>query len=223
MMLERIARLAVAAGMLAITANADSNDWQIVPGRRAGPISPRTTRADLDRFFGAKNVADEDVTIGDNGPEPGTMVFEDDPERALTIVWNEDTPAPHIRAIVFCQESLPPNGCRWHTPEGVTFGTDLKMLEKINGRKFKLYGLGWDYGGMVTSWERGVLERLNTACGRVSVQLEEPAGSPSEKRTQLIEEVQSEREFWSSDASMQALNPTIDYMSMSFESCETGK
>jgi hypothetical protein len=211
--------LCMAACLIMVAAGADTNDWLIIPGKRAGPITSKTTRSDLDRVFGAKNVEDGDVTISDAGPEAGTTVFPDKPEEMLTIVWNEDKPAPHISTLVFCEESLPPRRCRWHTTDGITFGTSLKELEKINGRRFKLSGLGWDYGGSVISWEGGTLERLKAACGGLGLRLEEPSGPASDERARLVEQVGGDKEFWSSDNAMQALNPALNWMSFFFNGC----
>jgi hypothetical protein len=211
--------LLITSCLFTIAGSADKNDWLIIPGARAGPITGKTTRAELDRIFGAKNVEDGDITISDAGPEPGTTVFQDKPEEMVTIVWNQNKPAAHISTLVFCQESVPPNGCRWHTRDGIGIGTTLKELEKMNGRKFKLSGLGWDYGGTVLSWEGGVLERLKPACGGLSIRLEEPSGSDSHERAHLVEQVGGDTDFWSSDNAMQALNPAVGWMGFSFEGC----
>lgn len=44
----------------------------------------------------------------------------------------------------------------WKTIEGITLGTDLKVLEKMNQKAFIFYGFGWDYSGMV-NWDGGHL------------------------------------------------------------------
>lgn len=194
-------------------ASAPENDWLIVPGKRVGPLTAKTVHADLARAFGAKNVVDEEVVVGDTGPEEGTTVFGDQAETALTILWNDDTPEPHIGRIVFCQGA---EKCRWHTEEGVSFGTTLKMLESRNGRKFKLYGFDWGHGGLVTSWDGGHLERFAVSCGHLNLRLDPPAGPPSDERTRLLEQVEGDVEFWSSEPAMQALNPVVDFMGVVF-------
>ncbi len=194
----------------------NDNDWLIVPGKRAGPITAKTTRADLVRSFGAKNVVDDDVLVGDTGTEEGTMVFGDQPEASLTILWNDDTPEPHIRRIIFCQGVEPPSKCRWHTEEGISIGTTLKTLEARNGRKFKLYGFDWGQGGSITSWDGGRLERFASSCGHVSLRFDPAPGPPSDERTKLLEQVEGDTEFWSSEPAMQALNPVVDSMGFLF-------
>ena len=44
----------------------------------------------------------------------------------------------------------------WKTKEGITLGTKLKELEKLNQKPFTFYGFGWDYSGM-TDWDNGHL------------------------------------------------------------------
>jgi len=203
----------------AAEAAADLNDWLIVPGKRAGPITPKTTRADLIRLFGANNVKEADIVGSDGGSEPGTIVFGGQSDASLGLLWLDETPDAHLRSIVFCHGSEVAEKCRWHTEDRVSFGTDLKTLERLNGRKFKLNGFDWGYGGLITSWEGGRLERLSVACGRVTLRLDPSPAVPSEERSGLIEQVEDNDEFWSSDGPMQALNPSVDHMSMSFRGC----
>ena len=219
-MLRRVAQVLAAACILAIIAGAESNDWLIIPGQRVGPITVRTTHADLVRIFGAKNVQDDEIATTDGGSEWGTRVFGDQPNLSLAILWKDDTPESHIRGIIFCHASEPLTACRWHTQDGVTFGTSLKMLEKENERKFKLNGFDWGYGGLITSWEGGRLAHLMGTCGRMTIRLDPAPGPPSDDRSRLLEQVEDDAEFWSSDPAMQALNPTVDFMSISFQSCE---
>ncbi len=44
----------------------------------------------------------------------------------------------------------------WKTSEGITLGTTLKELERLNQKPFAFYGFGWDYSGMV-NWHNGHL------------------------------------------------------------------
>lgn len=195
------------------------NDWLIIAGKRAGPVTFETTRAGLVRLFGARNVQEGEIVISDGGREPGSIVFGDQPDASLGVLWFDDTPESRVRSLVFCQGSEPAEKCRWHTEDPISFGTGLKTLERLNGRKFKLNGFDWGYGGSITSWEGGRLERLTPACGRVTLRLDPPPAPPSDERSSLIAEIEDSGEFWSSDAPMQAIDPAVDHMSMSFRGC----
>lgn len=203
----------------AVRPASDGNDWLIVPGKRIGPITAKTTRADLVRLFGEKNVEDSDIVVSDGGREPGTVVFGGEPDAVLGILWTSDNADATVSGVVVCYGSGAPEHCRWHTVEGISFATTLKALERLNGRKFKLNGFDWGYGGLITSWEGGRLERLATACGRVNVRLDPAPGPASDERSDLIEQVEGDGEFWSSDGPMKALNPAVDHIGVSFQAC----
>jgi len=130
---------------------AHHNDWLIVPGKRLGPITPDSTRADLDRFFGKENVRDQPVDSG-QGDEPATQVYPTTPETTLSIFWK----STKIRDIVVCYPEST-NHCKWHTKEGITLGSTFEKLEALNGRPFQLLQWGSDGGGSITSWRGGHL------------------------------------------------------------------
>ncbi len=196
------------------------NDWLIVPGKRMGPISQNTTRADLVRFFGAKYVEDDYVSPGgDADPEMGTIVHQDDSGIELHILWRQAKPDPRVNLIVICPGAGSGTACRWHTAEGITIGTPLKTLEHLNGRPFKLMGMDWDYGGAVVSFDQGRLESLRPKCGSIALQLEEGSGDASEQRATWIDQISGDGEFWSSDPAMRGVNPAVQWMTISFEGC----
>lgn len=205
-------------GLLLITGGlmGKSNDWLIVPGSRVGPITAATNHADLIELFGADNVVEEEVTISDGGPEPGTVIFKNRPYDSLSIVWS---PEHKISTIVACFVQWPePKDCHWHTREGITFGTALKALERLNGGAFQLAGFAFDGSGAVTSWEGGHLAPLKAAsCGQVYVRLEAHPQNPPQKL--LYEQLSGDRPFLSSIPGMQALNPRVDWLQQSFADC----
>ena len=79
------------AALLAIDGAAQSapDPWLILADGTAGTINSKTTRADLVRSFGAANVMDRDVDIGEGETEPGTVVFSKEPERSIDILWKD--------------------------------------------------------------------------------------------------------------------------------------
>jgi hypothetical protein len=95
----------------------------------------------------------------------------------------------------------------------------LKELERMNGRDFALMGFDWGFGGLITSWNGGRLEKLSAICGGMIVRLDPPPGPASEERAQWMDAVEENQEFPSSHAAMQALNPVVDSMTLSFQNC----
>lgn len=204
-------RFATILTLEAVCLVAGDNDWLIVPGKRLGPITATSTRADLIRMFGAKNVVEADVTVGEDEPEPGTIVFADEPDKKLAIVWTDDG---HVNSVAICQDEKA--NCRWHTADGISLGTSLKMLERLNGRSFQFYGFGWDYGGAVVSWEDGRLERLQSGmCGALDLTLDVNGSMPPERR-KIYDQLQGEVEFSSSDSAAQTLAPAVVSMTLAF-------
>lgn len=197
----------------------EGNDWLIVPGKRVGPIIPTTSRADVVKIFGAKNVTEGEIGTSDMGSETGTEVFGSQPEMSLAILWISDEPDSKIRRIRFCPSVVLPGKCRWHTVEGIALGTSLKELERLNGRAFQVHGFDWGFGGLVTSWGGGRLGKLSSSCGGLTLGLDPPPGPASDERARLMDVVEDDEEFPSSHAAMQALNPVIDFMSMSLQNC----
>jgi hypothetical protein len=202
--------VSLATGLALPSRSGEINDWLIVPGQRVGPITAKTTRADLVRIFGSNNIEDGDVTVADD-VNPGTLVFKSQPDAALGITWNDDSPEPHVGSIQICATA---SKCRWHTDNGITLGLTLRAVEKMNGRPFKLLGFEWDWEGTVVSWNDGHLEKLMHACAGLSLRL-----LPKEDQS-VPERFVGDHEILSSEPEMQALNPMVSIMSFGFEPLE---
>lgn len=106
----------------------------------AGPLSARTTEADLRRLYGAANVT-RGTIYGPEGDEiPGTILFDGDPQRRAEVIWNDAE-----RRTGF--GTLRTSGRRWSTQHGLRPGSPIAEVQRMNGRPFDLSGFGWDYGG----------------------------------------------------------------------------
>src|SRR5690348_15388572 len=138
-MLKKLIAIAL---LTAAACAAQANDWLIVPGKRLGPITATTTRLDLVRLFGAANVTEGQTSIGDATALPCTFVFKKQKDSTLAILWAEKKRHKQIEALLVCEEATG-SSCRWRMADGTGFGTTLKVLEKMNGRPFKLNGFGW--------------------------------------------------------------------------------
>lgn len=198
---------------------AQENDWLIVPGKRVGPITPAATRADIVRVFGSKNVADDEIQTSDMANEIGTKVFWSQPDVALAIFWTSDAADARIRRVRVCPNQELPGKCRWHTAEGITLGINLKDLERLNGHAFQLNGFDWGFGGLITSWGGGRLEKFMASCGTMNLRLDPAPGNASDQRARLLDDLEGDEDFPSSHGSMQALNPVVDFISISFQGC----
>ncbi len=102
--------------------------------------------------FGAENIVDQTR----NGPEgetyEATMVFANDPARALEIVWADPATRARPLSVLVAGEAS-----QWVGPGGLRVGAAIAAVEQANGRPFTLYGFDWDYGGRVADWRGGAL------------------------------------------------------------------
>jgi len=64
---------------------AQADPWLILVSGEKGAINSHTTRKDLVRMYGAANVVDQDVDIGEGEMQSGTFLFPKDPQRQIEI------------------------------------------------------------------------------------------------------------------------------------------
>lgn len=186
---------------------APGNDWLVIPGVRAGPITARTRRSDLVRLFGPANVKDGDVGVGD-AIGAGTIVLFDRPEMSFQVEWADPAMKTRIYSLHFCPDRTV-HSCRWHTQEGIRKGTTLRTLEKLNARDFVLLGFEWDFEGTVVSWRGGKMEKTSGGC--LGLQLLPGVGAS------VSQEITGDHEILSSSPVMQTAKPTVSLMSLAFE------
>jgi len=132
---------------------AESDPWLVVPGGDAGPITARTTREDLVHRYGAANVVDEEVGVGEGDTEMATVLFPKDPERRIEILWQDEQNKRYLgNATISGKASL------WHAVHGISLGMSYSELARINGKPFPI-SWGTDMGSVVPSWNGGLLEK----------------------------------------------------------------
>jgi hypothetical protein len=123
----------------------------------AGPFGPDSSEAFLAQVFGADNVVSETI----DGPEgttlDSTLLFPDDPERRLIILWQDEVGRIGPAAIIVRDDAT------WIGPGGVHLGSGLDEVEAINGAPFRVLGFGWDYGG-AASFPSGRLSAIPGGC-----------------------------------------------------------
>lgn len=193
--------LLVLLGSMPIQRQIAAHDWRIVPGVRVGPITADVSEADLVRVLGRDQVEPSEIHVGEDFFEPGTVLYPRDPRRTVEVVWSDTT-----RRALPTRVTIRGDSSVWHVEGGITLGTSLRELERLNGAEFVLMGFEWDYGGTVASWEGGALERLVRPAGHVVLALDPPVtGFPPE----VYHAVSGDREFASSHPAMRQLNPTV--------------
>ncbi len=154
------------------------------------------SEADLAKRFGAANVVTGPVYLGEGRYEEGTLLFGPTPADRVEIAW-KDKPAKRQPQWV----RIRGGSSHWQTPEGLTLGLELRTIERMNRRPFRLLGFHWDYQGTVMSWSGGRLEPPPSSPCRTRVRLRPTAWSA------MSHQVSGERRFSSGHPAMQALNP----------------
>lgn len=194
--------LFIAAG----NAFAQKISFQIIPGVKAGAITARTSEADLRRIYGSRNVRYEDVGIGEGETVPGAMIFPNDPLRRLSIVWKNPKQKKNPEYVQFSgDKSL------WQTTQGITLGTSLKTLERLNGGGFSLLGFQWDYSGTIVSWKGGRLSRtFGKESELITIRLSPKYDNKALEKD--YEAVIGDGEFSSKNKSMQRINPQVYFI-----------
>jgi hypothetical protein len=181
--------------------NAQNSTNLVIPGERVGPITAETTREDLVAMFGADNVRDEDIHVGEGFFEPGTILELED-GRSLSLLWTDET-----RTEIAAVKDFGP---AWHTPEDIGIGTSFTELQSKLG-EFELYGLAWDYGGTV------VLEdsQLDQYDGLLILRLQ-PDPEAQERSPNAWQAVAGDELFSSSNPNFQDLGLTVGEMIVYF-------
>jgi len=206
--------LAVAALFILVGhAQQPEPEWVIVPGERVGPVTAETSDAMLAAIFGVEEVQRTDVHLGEGFTAPGTAVYPNDPVRRIEVVWSDDarTVAKEVR--------LTGGSSVWRTVDGISLGTTLRDIERLNGYPFQLAGFGFDYAGTIVDCGRGRLTTLGCSgeddsdripLSRVLVLRLSP--DVSAMGTAEYCEVIGERFFSSGHPAMQTLDPKVYQM-----------
>ncbi len=168
-----------------------------------GPFAKSVTHASLVKAFGTRNVALLDVGTGEGE----------------TVNSERDLPArcgaPH-RGAVDRRESAAQSGgdphrrrVTWRTAHGIRRGMSLAEIEALNGRPFKLYGFGFDYGGTTLDWNGGALA---TQAGGCTLTLRFTMRDGADNAAVYV----GEQSFMSDDEGMRKAAPVVDAVALRF-------
>lgn len=199
-----------------------SNDFLIVPGERVGPVTATTSEADLIKRLGSSVVTAGDTLYGPEGDTfLGTVLYKGTPDEVQITFYDQKRTQPEaitIRPQLLDDEGNPIKNLapsRWTTADGLRIGTTLKALEKRNGKPFKLWGFGWDYGGALSDWQGGKMARLTNNRSTLSLSLGPPlTRTPAQEKA--YNKLLGDGEFLSSSADMQLLNPIVEVIRVEF-------
>lgn len=191
---------------LLVSFSVQAVDFVIVPGVRAGAIKAGSTAASLKKEYG-KNAVEKDVDVGEGMTDKGMTLFPNDPKKTADILFH---PSGKVSTVIIGDQTTD-----WKVDNGITIGTSLNEVEKLNGKPFKLAGFEWDYSGTVCGYEGGKLETLNVAGKRVLLRLMHNYKT-QKADDKLFNAVVGDKCYPSSMKEMQTLNPKVYNIQIEF-------
>ena len=133
-----------------------STDEYLITDTTFGKINKATTYNDLEKMFGKSNIQDT-IDYGAEGMDSFivTKIYSNTPKE-IVINWQTDKFHNAI-ATVDCFYGDSP----YYTIDSLKIGSTLGKLVQVNGKKINFYGTGWDYGGLITSYNDGKFQKTN--------------------------------------------------------------
>ncbi len=167
----------------------------VIPGKRVGPITNKTTRSDLGQLFGESRLEDTVIYVDEGTLRVPITKVNLGPTRSFTVSWKDDS-GNKIRSV---QEF----GSEWEIEEDIGIGTSFTELKSILG-KFKLNGLGWDNGGYIHLCSTKLCKYKGILELRVGVTADVAKKFPKE-----LQNVSGDRIFSSTNPNWKNLEPQI--------------
>jgi hypothetical protein len=163
-----------------------------------GAFTKDATHLKLAIKYDSRNIVFGEVDGPDGTKIKATILYPNESKRRLEVIWNNDAARTDLSLVVINGQS------QWVAPKGLKLGTPLAVLEKANGRPFKLSGL--DAGGStsVLGWEGGALTSLPGGC-KVGIRLVADSKAPEDARGAVA----GQKELLSNDANWRAIKPTV--------------
>lgn len=176
-------------------------DLSIVIGEKVGLITSANCSQEAILSAYGNDAKVDSLYIIDGMYGEGVVLFPDNPRRRVEIYWEKEFDTKRPAYIRIDGDSTGVSD--WKTSNGITIGTPLADLVKLNGKAFDISGFGWDYGGFVTDWKGG---NFNSS---MMIRME-PAGNEASAK------VSGEGVFASDNADMVAANPKVSRMEFRF-------
>ncbi|HTL81457.1 MAG TPA: hypothetical protein VL651_07120 [Bacteroidia bacterium] len=150
--------------------------------------------------FGAGNVKTDTMW----GPEGdfgfATYVNKGTPDE-LQITWKDSATRSGIEGIsvyAYFGNDKRSFGSKWRSKTGIHLGMSTDSLAILNGHSFMFSGVGWDYGGGITDWEKGKFEGI-----KLGIQLD--ADYDAQPNDKDIENVSGDQDVSSENPSVKAV------------------
>lgn len=170
-----------------------------------GPFAADSSEARLVAAFGKANVAFQEIDGPEGTKVNATVVFGKDPNRRIAVHWDDEKKRQRPLNIDL--------GAAWRLANGLRRDMPIADVEALNGRPFALSGFEWDYGGYVTDWKKGRLERLPGGCRAIVGFGPDDAASSAAR-----DKVMGDSTFASDSKAMRAVKPRVGIISVGYAS-----
>lgn len=151
------------------------------------------SEAELRAAYGEDNLVEQMLPGAEGESYSATVLYANDPSRRLEIVWEDE--ATRLRP---ANVTVSGENSVWTGPNGLSLGDELARVEQLNGRPFRLWGFGWDYGGWVSDWNGGAFGLAGGCMTRVRFEA-----------TTESNNAQGDAEFLSDSAEIRTTNPRV--------------
>ena len=115
-------------------------------------VKQNDTFVSLQKKYGDTNIIKSELPGAEGETSQGWMLFPYDPEKKLLIYLDASDLHP---------DSVISNGLtsKWQLSNAIKLGTDIMALQTLNQKTFSFYGFYWDYGGVISDWNGGALDK----------------------------------------------------------------
>ncbi|MEO8000967.1 MAG: hypothetical protein ABI644_03750 [Arenimonas sp.] len=171
-------------------------------------VKENDTLESLRKQYGEANVIKSELPGAEGETSQGWMLFPNEPEKKLLIYLDQSN--SHPGSIVANELNS-----KWHLSNSIKMGTDSKALQALNQKPFSFFGFYWDYGGVISDWNGGALDKKAADGSHISIHLCPP------ENTKLPDNYLSgDGTFQSDNALAQKFPPLVCELSLSFPQSE---
>lgn len=204
---SRVIVVAIIASLAACTRPASDSRaihrWLVGPTPTEDFVHAGDTEASLRQRLGAGIVITDSLEDSEGGKVVATVLFPADSTRRIEIFWWDSLRTKPYLASVRNERSV------WEIYPGVHMETDLRSLERMNGRAFNMFGFEFDYAGTTNSFEGGLLDSLWQIGPNPGVAVKLRLLPREDAPKLLLDQVFGEKLYRSDLPAMRELNPRV--------------
>jgi len=120
----------------------------------SSPVSPNDSAKSLMLRYGGEAVIQDDLPGAEDLTYKGVVLSPRAMDRRIEIWFTDDT----LNQVAGLGIPETVKTSRWNVA-GVTIGSSLAQVQRINGKPFLVNGFEWDFGGWVADWKGGIFGR----------------------------------------------------------------